>query len=230
MPKRSVSVVFDGFVLLVQCVVFFTVGLLVNLDELLQPEVLILGSLIGAFMILVARPVTVFACMVPFRKFSTRARLYISWVGLRGAVPIIFATYPLLAETENARLLFNVVFLVTIISLLIQGTTVSSMANLLGLSFREKKRAFGVDVHEDITSVFNEIEVNDAMLQNGNTLKQISLPKNTLVMMVCRDSEYFVPQGDTVLERGDKLLIVSDRGEELESTYRDMGIDDDMKL
>ena len=228
--KRSLTVFFDGFTWLVQIVMFLTLGLLVNLDELLQPEVLILGSLIGAFMILVARPVTVFACMVPFRKFSTRARLYISWVGLRGAVPIIFATYPLLAETENARLLFNVVFLVTIISLLIQGTTVSSMANLLGLSFREKKRAFGVDVHEDITSVFNEIEVNDAMLQNGNTLKQISLPKNTLVMMVCRDSEYFVPQGDTVLERGDKLLIVSDRGEELESTYRDMGIDDVMKL
>ena len=209
---------------------FLTLGLLVNLDELLQPEVLILGSLIGAFMILVARPVSVFACMAPFRKFSVKARIYVSWVGLRGAVPIIFATYPLLAHTENARLVFNVVFLVTIISLLVQGTTVSLMANLLGLSFKEKNRAFGVDVHEDITSVFNEIEVNDAMLHNGNTLKQITLPQNTLVMMVCRDGEYFVPQGSTELKRGDKLLIVSDRGEELESTYRDMGIDNVMKL
>lgn len=228
--KRSLTVFFDGFTWLVQIVMFLTLGLLVNLDELLQPEVLILGSLIGAFMILVARPVSVFACMAPFRKFSIKARVYVSWVGLRGAVPIIFATYPLLAQTENARLVFNVVFLVTIISLLVQGTTVSLMANLLGLSFKEKNRAFGVDVHEDITSVFNEIEVNDAMLQNGNTLKQISLPQNTLVMMVCRDGEYFVPQGSTELKKGDKLLIVSDRGEELESTYRDMGIDNVMKL
>ncbi len=165
--KRSLTIFFDGFTWLVQIVMFLTLGLLVNLDELLQPDVLMLGCLVGAFMMFIARPVTVFACMAPFRKFTTKARLYVSWVGLRGAVPIIFATYPLLAGTEGARLLFNVVFLVTILSLLVQGTTVSWMANLLGLGYAEKSPAFGVDVHEDIPSIFTEVLVNESMLQGA---------------------------------------------------------------
>ena len=228
--KRSLTIFFDGFTWLVQIVMFLTLGLLVNLDELLQPDVLMLGCLVGAFMMFIARPVTVFACMAPFRKFTTKARLYVSWVGLRGAVPIIFATYPLLAGTEGARLLFNVVFLVTILSLLVQGTTVSWMANLLGLGYAEKGPAFGVDVHEDIPSIFTEVLVNESMLQGGTTLKEINLPENTLVMMVYRDGDYFVPQGNTELKVGDKLLVISDRGEELESTYKDMGVDEVLKL
>lgn len=134
--KRSLTVFFDGFTWLMQIVMFLTLGLFVNSDELLRPEVLILGGAVGAFMILVARPVTVFACLLPFRRFTTKARLYVSWVGLRGAVPILFAIYPMMAGVEHAELLFNVVFLSTIISLLVQGTTVSGMANLLGLAYR----------------------------------------------------------------------------------------------
>ena len=228
--KKSMGTFFDGFAWLWQIVMFLTLGLLVNLDELLQPDVLMLGCLVGAFMMFIARPITVFACMMPFRKFTTKARLYVSWVGLRGAVPIIFATYPLLAGTEGARLLFNVVFLVTILSLLVQGTTVSWMANLLGLGYAEKSPAFGVDVHEDIPSIFTEVLVNESMLQGGATLKEINLPENTLVMMVYRDGDYFVPQGNTELKVGDKLLVISDRGEELESTYKDMGVDEVLKL
>ena len=230
MQKRVLTSFFDSFTWLVQIVMFLTLGLLVNVDELFRSEVLGLGCLIGAFMILVARPVTVFLCMAPFRKFSLKARLYVSWVGLRGAVPIIFATYPVLADIVEADLLFNVVFLVTLISLAVQGTTVSSMANLLGLAYEEKESAFDVNMHDDIKSVLTEVEVNEAMLRGGETLKEIALPDNTLVMMVCRDGDYFVPQGKTRLELGDKLLVISDRNEELQSTYKDMGIDDVMKL
>ena len=207
-----------------------TLGLFVNSNELLEPRVLILGGLVGAFMILVARPLTVFACLLPFRKFTTKARLYVSWVGLRGAVPILFAIYPLMAHVENAGLLFNVVFLGTIISLLVQGTTVSGMANLLGLAYEERESAFSVDMHQDMKSALTEVEVNETMLESGHTLKDITLPENTLVMMVCRDGEYFVPQGKTELKLGDKLLVISDRSEELATTYKDMGIDDVMKL
>ena len=127
-------------------------------------------------------------------------------------------------------MLFNVVFLVTILSLLVQGTTVSWMANLLGLGYAEKSPAFGGDVHEDIPSIFTEVLVNESMLQGGATLKEINLPENTLVMMVYRDGDYFVPQGNTELKVGDKLLVISDRGEELESTYKDMGVDEVLKL
>ena len=228
--KRSLTVFFDGFTWLMQIVMFLTLGLFVNSDELFRPEVLILGCAVGAFMILVARPVTVFACLLPFRRFTTKARLYVSWVGLRGAVPILFAIYPMMANVEQAGLLFNVVFLSTIISLVVQGTTVSGMANMLGLAYEERESAFSVDIHEDMKSVLTEVEVNESMLDTGHTLKDITLPENTLVMMVCREGEYFVPQGKTELHLGDKLLISSDRGEELESTYKDMGIDDVMKL
>ena len=226
--KRPLTVFFDGFTWLMQIVMFLTLGLFVNSNELLEPRVLILGGLVGAFMILVARPLTVFACLLPFRKFTTKARLYVSWVGLRGAVPILFAIYPLMAHVENAGLLFNVVFLGTIISLLVQGTTVSGMANLLGLAYEERESAFSVDMHQDMKSALTEVEVNETMLESGHTLKDITLPENTLVMMVCR--EYFVPQGKTELKLGDKLLVISDRSEELATTYKDMGIDDVMKL
>ena len=228
--KRSLTVFFDGFTWLMQIVMFLTLGLFVNSDELLRPEVLILGGAVGAFMILVARPVTVFACLLPFRRFTTKARLYVSWVGLRGAVPILFAIYPMMAGVEHAELLFNVVFLSTIISLLVQGTTVSGMANLLGLAYEERESAFNVEMHEEMKSALTEVEVNENLLASGHTLKDITLPENTLVMMVCRDGEYFVPQGKTELKLGDKLLVISDRSEELASTYKDMGIDDVMKL
>ena len=229
--KRPLTVFFDGFTWLMQIVMFLTLGLFVNSDELLHPEVLILGGAVGVFLILVARPVTVFTCLLPFRNFSTKARMYVSWVGLRGAVPILFATYPLMAEVEHADLLFNVVFLSTIISLVVQGTTVSGMANLLGLAYEERESAFSVEMHhEEMKSALTEVEVNEGMLGTGGTLKDITLPENTLVMMVCRDGEYFVPKGNTELKAGDKLLVISDRSEELENAYRNLGIDDVMKL
>ena len=229
--KRPLTVFFDGFTWLMQIVMFLTLGLFVNSDELLHPEVLILGGAVGVFLILVARPAAVFTCLLPFRNFSTKARAYVSWVGLRGAVPILFATYPLMAGVEHAELLFNVVFLSTIISLVVQGTTVSGMANLLGLAYEERESAFSVEMHhEEMKSAFTEVEVNEGMLGTGGTLKDITLPENTLVMMVCRDGEYFVPKGNTELRAGDKLLVISDRSEELENAYRDLGIDDVMKL
>ena len=228
--KRTLTVFFDGFTWLMQIIMFLTLGLFVNSNELFQPEVLLLGGAVGVFMIFVARPVTVFACLAPFRRFTTRARLYISWVGLRGAVPILFAIYPLMDHIEHAELLFNVVFLSTIISLVVQGTTVSGMANLLGLAYEEKESAFDVNMHEDMKSALTEVEVNETMLEGGHTLKDITLPENTLVMMVCRNGEYFVPQGKTELQVGDKLLVITDRSEELESTYKDLGIRDVMKL
>lgn len=227
--KRTLTVFFDGFTWLMQIVMFLMLGLLVNTRDLLQSDVLILGGLVGFFMILFARPIAVFLSLAPFREFSTKARWYISWVGLRGAVPILFATYPIVAELPGAELLFNVVFLSTILSLLIQGTTVSGMANVLGLAYTERKASFEVNLREDMTTSLTEVEVGEQMLTKGNTLKEITLPENTLVMMIYRDGDYFVPQGKTELQVGDKLLVITDRTDELDSTYRKMGIEEVMK-
>lgn len=228
--KQPMTIFFDGFTWLMQIIMFLKLGLFVDLDELLVPDVVILGLAVGFFMIFVARPVSVFLCLAPFRKFSLKARLYVSWVGLRGAVPILFALYPVVAGIERADLLFHVVFLSTIISLVVQGTTVSVMANLLGLSYAERSSAFSVNMQEEIKSVFTEVEVNESMLGRGQTLRQITLPENTLVMLVCRDGDYFVPKGNTELLLGDKLLVISDRDEELAASYRHLGIDEVVKL
>ncbi len=228
--KRTVVAFFDGFTWLFQIVMFLTLGLLVNLDEMLEWNTLLLGIAVGTFMILIARPAAVMLCMAPFRKFSFKARAYVSWVGLRGAVPIIFATYPLVAGIESAQTMFNVVFIVTIISLVVQGTLVSGMANLLGMAYEEPESSFGDALQDRMKSDFSEVSVNEQMLASGNTLSHITLPENTLVIMVCRDGDYFVPKGQTELQVGDKLLVLSDRNEELQTQYKEFGLDEVIKF
>ncbi len=228
--KRTLTTFFDGITWLFQIIMFITLGLLVNIDKMLEPTTLIFGVAVAAFMILLARPLSVLVCMAPFRRFSLKARSYVGWVGLRGAVPIIFATYPLVGGIEHADLLFSVVFIVTIISLVVQGTTVSGMANFLGLAYEERSSSFQHALQEKMSSAFTEIEVNDQMLSTGNTLSNITLPDNTLVVMVCRDGDYFVPKGHTGLHHGDRLLVLSDRNEELQNKYKEYGLEEVIKF
>ena len=198
--KKTLGTFFDGFTWLFQVILFVTLGLLVNIDELLQPEVLLLGGLTGLFMILVARPAAVFLSLLPFRKFTTRARLYVSWVGLRGAVPIIFATYPVVAGVEDSSLLFNIVFFVTLLSLVVQGTTVSLMAEWLGLAYPERERIFNDEVmNRMLDDATTELTVTEAMLEPGHHLRDIVLPAATLVVMV---ADVFRPQGQFGAPRG----------------------------
>ena len=219
--KKTLGTFFDGFTWLFQVILFVTLGLLVNIDELLQPEVLLLGGLTGLFMILVARPAAVFLSLLPFRKFTTRARLYVSWVGLRGAVPIIFATYPVVAGVEDSSLLFNIVFFVTLLSLVVQGTTVSLMAEWLGLAYPERERIFNDEVmNRMLDDATTELTVTEAMLESGHHLRDIVLPAATLVVMVARDGTFFVPKGNSVLRVGDKLLVVTENKSEVKSVVQ----------
>lgn len=119
---------------------------------------------------------------------------------------------------------------ITIVSLLIQGTTVSYMANLLNLSEKEPKQGndFGMELPEEIKSAMSEIEVADNLLANGNRLMDLSLPDNTLVVMVKRGNNFFIPRGGTGLDIGDKLLVITDNDEELMKTYKNLGINEYM--
>ena len=224
--KRTVNTFFDGITWLFQIIMFLMLGLLVDLEDAIQPHVLLLGAVAGVFLVLVARPVATIVSLAPFRKLSKKARGYISWVGLRGAVPIIFATYPLVAKIEGADVIFNVVFVMTIISLVVQGTTVSSMASLFGLAYTEKESKFDDTLQDKMKSAFTEISVTEQMLSEGKTLNKVALPDNTLVVMVCRDGDYFVPKGSAELQVNDKLLILSDRNEELQAHYKEYGVED----
>ncbi|GHV00746.1 K+/H+ antiporter [Bacteroidia bacterium] len=220
--KNALTSFFDGFTWLFQVVVFLTLGLLVNPSELLH--VMGIGSLI-AVVIILSRPVMVFICMLPWPKFPKKARFYVSWVGLRGAVPIIFATYPMIAGIEHANVFFNIVFCITLISLLVQGSTVGWFADLLGLFDEPKdKNAFDVTLPEKIKSALSEIEVDEQMLSHGNRLRRLPLPEHTVVVMVFQKGRYFVPKPGTVLHPGDKLLIISDNDQQLRDEYLGKGL------
>ncbi len=224
--KRTVTTFFDGITWLFQIIMFLMLGLLVTLEDALKPQLLLLGIIAGLFLMFVARPMAVILALAPFRNLSKKARGYISWVGLRGAVPIIFATYPWVAKIEGAEIIFNVVFIMTILSLVVQGTTVSSMAELFGLAYTEKESKFESALQDKVKSAFTEIAVTEQMLSEGNTLNKVSLPDNTLVVMVCRDGDYFVPKGGAELQLKDKLLILSDRNDELAAHYKEYGVED----
>jgi cell volume regulation protein A len=223
--KRSTLKFFDGLTWLFQIVMFLTLGLLVNPSELIP--VAGVGILIGFFMILFSRPISVFLSLLPFKNMSFKARLFTSWVGLRGAVPIIFATYPWISEVPNAKMIFNIVFFITILSLVVQGTTVSGMAHLLKLSLpvppKRQLKEFDVEFSDEIKSAMCEITVNDEMLKNGRRVMDVSMPDKTLLVMVKRSKKYFIPRGNTQLEKGDSLLIITDDEEAMRETQRQLG-------
>ena len=221
--KKSIGTFFDAFTWLWQIAMFIMLGLLVNPHELLP--VAGIGLTVGIFMIIFARPISVFLCLLPFRNFSTKGKLYISWVGLRGAVPIIFATYPLIAGIENAGLIFNVVFFITILSLLIQGTSVTHVAKWLHLTDEpDRKDEFGIELPEEIKSAMSEIDITPEVLTHGNKLMQLQLPDHTLAVMVKRNGKFFIPKGNTELRENDKLLMISDNDEALLQSYQSLGI------
>ena len=221
--KKSIGTFFDGFTWLWQIAMFIMLGLLVNPHELLP--VAGIGLTVGIFMIIFARPISVFLCLLPFRNFSTKGKLYISWVGLRGAVPIISATYPLIAGIVNAGLIFNVVFFITILSLLIQGSSVTHVAKWLHLTDEpDRKDEFGIELPEEIKSAMSEIDITPEVLTHGNKLMQLQLPDHTLAVMVKRNGKFFIPKGNTELRENDKLLMISDNDEALLQSYQSLGI------
>ena len=223
--KKSMGTFFDGFAWLWQIVMFLTLGLLVNPHELLP--IAPVGLTVGIFMIVIARPLSVFISLLPYKNFSLKGKLYISWVGLRGAVPIIFATYPMIAGIEHAGMIFNIVFFITILSLLIQGTTVTLAAKWLDLVDEpERKDEFGIELPDEIKSAMSEIDVTPAVLEHGNRLMELKLPDHTLAVMVKREGRYFIPKGNTELKEGDKLLMISDNDEALLQSYEVLGITD----
>ena len=224
--KRTSMKFMDGFAWMSQILLFLTLGLLVNPAELIP--VLVPAVIVSFFLILVGRPLTVFLTLAPFRKIGFKDKLYVSWVGLRGAVPIIFAILPLAAGIPDARWIFNMVFVITIVSLLVQGTSLPLVAKWLKLADKPSKfkafEDFDVEFSEEIKSAMTEIEITEETLKYGKNLIEMPLPDKTLVVMVKREEQYFVPTGQTLLYAGDKLLVISDDEDALRETYTNMGI------
>lgn len=221
--KRSTSNFFDGITWLSQLCMFLTLGLLVNPSEL--KAVVVPGLIISLVMIFVTRPLSVFLVLAPFKKYTYKDRVFVSWVGLRGAVPIIFAILCRASGVEHSQDMFNIVFFCTLVSLVLQGTFLPVMARWLGVADPPPPEpsvssSFDIDFPEEIKSTASEIEITDAMLKQGCRLMDMSLPEKTLAIMVRRGDNYFVPTGQTVLHRGDRMMVLSDNKEGLEATLK----------
>lgn len=170
------------------------------------------GLLASAFLMLVARPASVFAAL-SWTAFNWREKLFLSWAGLRGAVPIILATFPLVAGLPHAELFFNVVFFITLTSVLLQGTTipmVAKWADVLGVP--RKKRAYPIEYNpaEGIKNELVEIEISIDSPAAGKQIVELGLPKDVLIVLMARGDELIVPSGSTVVMPGDMLLVLGE--------------------
>lgn len=226
--KRSTRSFFDGVSWIAQLSMFLTLGLLVNPSEL--REVWVPGLIISLVMIFVSRPLAVFVSLSPFRSYTFRDRLLVSWVGLRGAVPIIFAILCRASDVPHSDVMFNIVFLCTLVSLIVQGTTLPLVSRWLGVSETPKAKRqgpsqdFDIDFPEEIKSATTEATVTEKMLTLGTRMMDFRLPEKTLVIMVKRGDHYFVPTGKTHLHVGDRLMLLSDNQAELECALEAFGI------
>lgn len=200
----------SGISWLMQVILFVVLGLLIFPSRL--PQIAGEGFLIALFLMFIARPVAVFLCMLG-SSFSYKERVFVSWVGLRGGAPIVLATFPLMAGVEDAWILFEIVFVIVLISVLVQGRTIMMVARFLHLDKPLKKHArvpLSLENTGNISSQLHEFEVRHGMALVGTKLADAGLPRGGLVLLIRRNNAFVVPHGDTLIEPGDILMILAE--------------------
>ncbi|MBL7962901.1 MAG: potassium/proton antiporter [Flavobacteriales bacterium] len=217
--KKAIMKFYDGMAWLMQIVLFLTLGLLVFPTQVFP--VMGIGLLISLFLILVARPVSVFLSLVFFRM-QLRKRFYISWVGLRGAVPIVFATYPLLAGIDKAPMIFNIVFFVSVTSVLIQGTTLGVVAKWLRMALPERIKP--ISESEKLIIDLPKANLQEIMiLPHFTAVKKrvvdLRFPRSAFIVMIKRDDVYLRPGGSTVILPNDVLMVLADREQDFAQVH-----------
>lgn len=215
--KKTILKMFDAMAWLMQIILFLTLGLLVFPSHILP--LVGLGLIVSAFLIFVARPISVYLSLLPFR-IKLRKKLYISWVGLRGAVPIVFATYPLIAGIDKSEMIFNIVFFVSVTSVLIQGTTLSSVAKWLRVAIPEKakpKSSVESFLFDNDKTTMVEIVIPDNSIAAGKKIVELGLPKSVIITVVHRGDRFIIPDGSTILNKNDQLILLSDNHRNLEN-------------
>jgi cell volume regulation protein A len=223
--RRSLIKFYDGQAWLMQIILFLTLGLLVFPSRIVP--LIGMGVLISAFLIFVARPIGVFASLA-FFKSNRRSKLFISWVGLRGSVPIVFATYPLLAGIAKADLIFNLVFFISVTSVLLQGTTLSYVAKLLHVAVpATKKRRIGFDFEagDTIKSEMQEIILPESSQAAGKRIVELPIPPNVNILAIKRSGVFIAPNGSTKLMPGDKLNVLAEDKDALDELKTSLGME-----
>lgn len=221
--KRSLIKHFDGQAWFMQIIMFLALGLLVYPSKLLPN--MGLGLAVFGFLLLVARPVAVFILLFNSR-FSAKAKLFISWVGLRGAVPIVLAIYALDAQTPNAMFIFNLVFFISVLSVAIQGTTIPFVAGKLNLSSpvtHRKKSKVDIELANKVKSIHLELDVQENSFCKGKSVVEMQIPSGVTLNLIERDGMFLVPDGKTVFKVGDRVSVIADGVNALQQFSAQMG-------
>jgi cell volume regulation protein A len=215
--KRSLLRFHDGLAWLMQIAMFLTLGLLV-FPSRLKP-ILGAGLLIAGWLMIVARPMSVFISLLP-SSLTWREKIFVSWVGLRGAVPIILATFPLLAELPQADWIFNVVFFIVLTSALLQGASIPIAARWLRVDAPAvQQRVYPIEYTPmgGLKSELKELYISPSSSAVGKAIYELGLPAELLVILIAREDDFVLPSGGTVLQGGDTLLVLAD-----EKSYNDV--------
>lgn len=220
--KRSITKFYDGVSWLMQVVMFIMLGMFVNISDLVP--ILGISLLIALFLIFAARPIAVALCLTPFRV-PIRQQALIAWVGLRGAVPIILAMFPLVAGIEHANTIFSIVFFIAATSLLCQGMLIPSVAKKLGLveHITDDDDKIDIDKYAHSIGEIAEININETNPSVGKTIMELGLPKQVLIVMVQRKGNNITPNGSTELLVGDKLLVVAENHNAIQELKKVIG-------
>lgn len=208
--KRSLVRFHDGLAWLMQIAMFLTLGLLVFPSRLVDAAGA--GIITATFLMLVARPAAVFLTLLPV-GMSVQEKTMVAWVGLRGAVPIILATFPLLADVPDAGRLFHLVFFVVLASVLLQGTSIPFVARWLGVDAPLRERGSGsLELHltGDPRGRLQEIRVGENSRAVGRRILDLKLPAGALIVLLKRADDVIIPDGGTAVEAGDALVVLAD--------------------
>lgn len=218
--KKTLTVFHDGFAWIMQCVMFLMLGLLVFPSEL--SKVILPGIIISIFLILVARPLSVLISTL-FFKYSIKEVLFISWGGLRGAVPIILATYALVGKVPEARLIFNLVFFIVLTSMIIQGMSMGRMAKFLKVQMPLNSLGFVPFSSEAMHRDFISYDIGSRSKLIGKAILELKLPSDVLIVLINRKGNEFIPRGSTELEAGDQVICLTNQNHiaELDLLFRD---------
>jgi potassium/hydrogen antiporter len=211
--RHSIFRFSEGFAWMMQILMFIILGLLVFPSELFTWDIFLKGIFISAILMLVARPVAVYVSTISM-NYTNKELLFLSWAGLKGAVPIVLATFPMLAHVENSQLIFNVVFFVVMTSCLIQGATITKVAEKLGLTGPQKTTPMHslelVSLGKaDAEMIEYEMDSDAAVV--GKTLLEIPFPDGSLVNAIIRNDQLITPDGNTVIHPGDFLYILTSK-------------------
>lgn len=203
--KKNLIGFHDGIAWAMQIVVFLTLGLLVFPSQL--PSIALMAFVLALWLMFIARPLGVFASLL-FSKFSLNDKLFISWVGLRGVVPIVLATYTYVDQIPNANIIFNIVFFMVMISIFTQGMSLSYAADKFKVKDEEEaQEPAKMENSPILTYALRQHTIHFGSKLIGKNLAELELPADFLILLVKRKNEYIKPTGSTVFDDGDLLLV-----------------------